>query len=187
MGFALFTYETDQMNPLQMKQDVLALLVSAAVFSAFFASQDAIAQDSKGYFVDKPVGQLQMIVHIVGEVKSPGEYQVSDNTNVLELFSKAGGPTQFSKVSGITISRVQHAIGGESTNGNGRLEAGNQVIKVDLDKYLKKRNATSPPVLKPGDVVLVPRNAWSRWRNVSTILRDISVPVSLYFLYRRVR
>jgi len=154
--------------------------------SLFFFSENLLAQDAKGYFVDQPQGQLQMIVHIIGEVKHPGEYQVSDKTNVLELFSKAGGPTEFSKLGGVTISRVQHAVSSDGSNGNGHLEIGNQIIKVNLNKYLKSRNLAPPPVLKPGDVVLVSRNGWSKWRTATSILRDLSLPVSLYFLYLRI-
>jgi len=166
-----------------------SMIVSLSIVVTFllFASENLLAQDAKGYFVDKPEGQLQMIVHIIGEVKRPGEYQVSDKTNVLELLSKAGGPTQFSKLGGVTISRVQHAVGSNGSDGNGHIEIGNQVMKVDLNKYLKRRNLSPPPVLKPGDVVLVSRNGWSKWRMASTILRDLTVPVSLYFLYLRIR
>ncbi len=142
----------------------------------------SMAQD---YLVGSEEGQLQMIVHIVGEVKRPGEYRVGDKTNLLELFSKAGGPTQFSKLSGVTISRVQHGVASNGRSGSGHLSLGNQIIKVNLDKHLKQRNATSPPELKPGDVVFVPRNSWSTWRNVATILRDVGVPIGLYLAYVR--
>ncbi len=145
----------------------------------------ASAQDS--YLVGDATDQrLQMIVHIIGEVKEPGEYRVLDGTNILELFSKAGGPTEFSNLGGVTISRIQHAVSGNGNASNGRLQAGNQVIDVKLNDYLKRDNSKSPPLLKPGDVVFVPRNGWSKWRNVATIARDISVVVSLYFLYLRV-
>ncbi|MFQ5649787.1 MAG: polysaccharide biosynthesis/export family protein [bacterium] len=130
---------------------------------------------------------LQMIVHVIGEVRKPGEYRVLDGTNILELFSKAGGPTQFSKLSGVTISRIRHGVAGNGRNGNGRLKTGNDIIRVNITHYLKKTNAAPPPQLKPGDVVFVPRNGWSKWRNIATIVRDVSVGISLYLLYLRAR
>jgi hypothetical protein len=69
------------------------------------AAPPANAQDRPNYIVGEPQG-LEMLVHIVGEVQRPGEYRVRDRTNLLELFSKAGGPTEFSKMSTVTIRRA---------------------------------------------------------------------------------
>ncbi len=164
-----------------MKVIIFAFFVVAS-FSRF--SLPSFAQDD--YLVGEQDQRLQMIVHVIGEVKKPGEYRVHDGTNILELFSKAGGPTEFSKLGKVTISRVQHEVATTGVNGNGRLRAGNQIIRVNLDDYLKRNSTTSPPLLKPGDVVLVPRNGWSKWRNTAVIFRDASVIISLYLLYLRV-
>lgn len=159
------------------KVGFLAVFVCAVMTTIFFSLDDAYAQD---YIMGEEQNQLQMKVHIIGEVKKPGEYLVSDKTNILELLSKASGPTEFSNLGSVTISRVQHGA-----NGNGRLRTGNEVIRVNLENYLRRPNNTSPPNLKPGDVVFVPRNAWSRWRSTFTIIRDLSVVASLYLLYLR--
>ena len=62
--------------------------------------------------------KLEIIVHIIGEVKNPGEYRVLDGTNVLELLSKSGGPTEFSKLSMATITRVKYEVPANDTSGN---------------------------------------------------------------------
>jgi len=134
--------------------------------------------------------KLEIIVHIIGEVKNPGEYRVVDGTNVLELLSKSGGPTEFSKLSRATITRVQYEVPANNTSGNnsnGHLKKGNSIIKVNLEDYLKRENASPPLLLKPGDLVLIPRNVWSRWRSGFAVIRDISVIVSVYFLYLRAK
>ncbi len=159
---------------------IYAFIVSALTWSSV---GDVAAQD---YLLGAEQNQLEMIVHIIGEVKRPGEYRVSDNTSILELLSKAGGPTEFSNLSKVSISRVQHAVSAKDTDGGSRLREGNKIIKVNIDSYLKKNNSTPPPMLQPGDVVLVARNSWSKWRNMSTIFRDVSVVFSLYFLYLRI-
>ena len=41
------------------------------------------------------------------------------------------------------------------------------------------------PVLQPGDVVFVPKNSWHKWKDVSAVIRDVSVVASAYFLYVR--
>lgn len=154
------------------------------LFCLFLEIGSASAQE--GYLVGEEQ-KLEFIVHIMGEVKRPGEYRVPDNTNVLELLSKAGGPTEYSKLGSVTISRQQYNTPADGWNGNDHLAKGNEVIRVNLDDFLKKDNSQPPPLLKPGDVVLVPRNSWSTWRNVSTIVRDLSVVASLYLLYLRVK
>jgi hypothetical protein len=129
--------------------------------------------------------KLEIVVHIIGEVKRPGEYQVLDGTNALELLSKAGGPTEFSNIGSVTIARVGCDYFSNDGNPGSGVNSPKRIIKVNLNDYLKKANATPPPKLQPGDVVLVPRNSWSKWRDVARIIRDVSVMVSLYLLYLR--
>ncbi len=142
------------------------------------------AQEKEQYILGEN-GQLEMIVHIIGEVKRPGEFRVIDSTNLMELISKAGGPTEYSNLNGVSIARIERAIVPGGKNGSARLKAGNRIIKYNVNNYLKKSTEKGPPVLKPGDIVLIPRNNWHRWRNAFTIIRDISVIASVYFLYRR--
>lgn len=150
----------------------------------FLSASQSFGQES--YLVGEDDPRLQIVVNIIGEVQKPGQYMVHDGTNIVELLAKAGGPSEFSSLSNVSISRIQRGVANGSENGNGRLATGNEIIKVNLEDYVKRSNTTEPPVLKPGDVVFVPRNSWSKWRNVATIVRDISVVASLYLLYLRV-
>ena len=141
----------------------------------------ARAEERPRYLLGEEGQGIEMIVHIMGEVQKPGEYRVSDHTNVLELLSKAGGPTAFSRLSGVTVRR---AGAGAEGAGDGDSAAG--ILHVDLQRFLKQEGAPSPPSLNPGDVVLVPRNALHKWKDISAIVRDISVVASVYLLYVRV-
>jgi protein involved in polysaccharide export with SLBB domain len=125
--------------------------------------------------------RLQIVVHIIGEVQAPGEYVVSDDTDVLELVAKAGGPTEYGNLGKVHVKRRNSV----ATAGMTPDPAG-AVLKVDLSRFLKERNAPEPPVLQPGDVVTVGRNSWRGWRTAFTMIRDVSVVVSTYLLYRRV-
>ncbi|NIR70384.1 hypothetical protein GWO43_11215, partial [candidate division KSB1 bacterium] len=148
----------------------------------FLLHDDVSGQEKEKYILGEE-GQLEMVVHIIGEVKRPGEYRVTDNTNLMELISKAGGPTEFSNLTSVSITRVDHGL---MANGNGKLlKEKNKIIKYNVKDYLKKGVDTQPPALKPGDIVLVPRNSWRAWRNAFTVIRDLSVIASVYFLYRR--
>ncbi len=134
--------------------------------------------------------QLEMIVHVFGEVRKPGEYRVPNDTNILELISKAGGPTQYSKLSKTRLTHVNYdffnsknGLSSES-DGKGKLKP-KRIATISLEKYLNGERAVSLPVLQPGDVVFVPRNNWFRWRNVVSVARDLSVIASVYFIYLR--
>jgi len=119
-----------------------------------------------------------MVVHIMGEVQKPGEYQVPDDTDLVQLLSKAGGPTAFSRLRGTTVRRVMPRSVSE---GRPRIE----IIPVDLELALRDPSAAPGLLLHPGDVAIVPRNSWYTWRNVSTVVRDLAVVASAYFLYLR--
>ena len=63
------------------------------IISTGFSQQNFLQQKDQ-YQIG--LERLMITVHIFGEVRQPGEFLVPDNTNILELISKAGGPTEFS-------------------------------------------------------------------------------------------
>ncbi len=135
------------------------------------------ASAQRGDYILGEERRLEIVVHVLGEVTRPGELRVEDNTNVLEALSKAGGGTQFANLNAVTITRLpQDAIGNSS---------GEQIIHVNINDYLNKGAAEPLPVLQPGDVVSVPRNNFSRWKTTASIIRDLSIVASTYFLYLR--
>jgi protein involved in polysaccharide export with SLBB domain len=154
---------------------------STLLLACCWAAAPLRAQEH-GYILGEEKG-LQMIVHIFGEVARPGEYQVPDDTNVLQLVSKAGGPTEFSRLNDVTVTRAfaQPMVTSAGTDGH-EAAAGPRILVVNLDEYLKSDRSATLPVLQPGDVVRVPRNKFSAWKSVAGILRDVSVIASAYFL-----
>jgi len=123
-----------------------------------------------------------MIVHIMGEVQKPGEYRVGDRTDVLELLSTAGGPTEFSRLSSVTVRRL--LAGQPSASPSDKQEPRVSIIDVNLENSWRRLNVL--PLLQPGDVVVVPTNAWHTYKKISTIVRDVAVVASTYLLYLRV-
>ena len=67
-----------------MKQELFGSLFLVVLFSV-----TVFGQDQDKYIIGSEK-KLEMIVHIMGEVRKPGEYRVEDNTNLVELISKAG-------------------------------------------------------------------------------------------------
>ena len=139
--------------------------------------------------------RLQMVVYVIGEVQRPGEYSVPDNTNVLELLSKAGGGTTLADMSDVSITHqaeqpemalaAAHGAG-SSTDGNAAGRPEEKVLRINVDEYLRRGSDQPLPALRPGDVVKVPKNSVNTWRNVSAVLRDLALVASTYFLYLRV-
>ncbi len=148
------------------------------------ASAGSVFGQSRDKYTFGEQHELEIVVHIMGEVHKPGEYKVVDQTNLAELLAKAGGPTEFSNLNSVIITRYETNLYG--TNGSGPSKLRKRNLKVNLGDYLRNENKTAEiPDLLPGDIVLVPRNGWSKWRHAATIVRDLSVVASAYFLYIR--
>jgi hypothetical protein len=160
---------------------LLALLLSCG--AAFATAVPAAAQEptgptpDRGRYILGEEKKLEMLVHVLGQVQRPGEYQVPDGTNALELISKAGGPTEFASMDEI---QVTHAALGRVAPGSE--PAGSRVVILNLSAFLASAVPSELPALQPGDVVNVPANAKSKWKFVSGILRDLAVVATAYFL-----
>lgn len=137
----------------------------------------------------------QIVVHIWGEVKSPGEYRVSDGIDVLDIISKAGGPTEFARLSKVRLTRALNNQQPGSQN-DGELTSVNsyrkqyrnlkRVVLIDVSHYLKQtQRVYSLPTLQSGDIVYVPKNRWSTWKAVATIIRDVAIVANAYYWLQR--
>lgn len=78
-------------------------------------------------------------VRVVGEVKTPGEVEVSPNSSISSAIAKAGGPTDKAKLSKVEFVRL---------NDEGRVE--NQTLDVS--------NLTDEYQIQEGDVIFVPKS-----------------------------
>ena len=175
---------------------LLLLLISSLTIAQEKSSSDYMLGDEE---------KLEMIVHIWGEVKSPGEYRVPYDTNMLELISLAGGPTEFGKLSKVRLTRESKgwtlteeglkALVSEARSGvmtEERLEIlldthfAKRVLYYDLSDYLEKsKGSQAPPILQPGDVVYVSRNNWYRWKEIVGVASQIAIILSVYVWYLR--
>jgi polysaccharide biosynthesis/export protein len=89
--------------------------------------------------------QVLMAVNVWGFVHKPGQYMVPYDTDLISLLSYAGGPREEAKIKSIKVVRP-----GKSNN-----NTPDQVINVDVKKFLETGKAVEIPVLKPGDTVVV--------------------------------
>ena len=159
------------------------LVLLVVLSGALAATPPARAQEptgpppERGRYILGGEKKLEMLVHILGQVQRPGEYQVPDGTNVLELISKAGGPTEFAALDDI---QVTHAAMGATTASVAM--AGPRVVTLNLDTFLTSPTPGELPALQPGDVVNVPPNGKASWKFIAGILRDLAVVATAYFL-----
>lgn len=104
------------------------------------ADQNRAAQ----YFLGNQ-DQVLMAVNVWGFVNKPGQYMVPYDTDLISLLSYAGGPREEAKIKSIKVVRPA-----KNTN-----QGPDQVITVDVKKFLESGKAAEIPVLKPGDTVVV--------------------------------
>ncbi len=84
-------------------------------------------------------------VTVMGEVKTPGRYELRSAATVLDLLALAGGFTDFAARSRITILRRE----GDTT----------RHLRFDYTKVGKRGGSAASannPVVRPGDIILVP-------------------------------
>lgn len=141
---------------------------------------------------------LEIIVHIWGEVRNSGEKRVPDGTNILELISKAGGPTEFSNLSCCLLfsdhmlrSSTAEMIQNSNNEDKFILQDREKLYKkgkveIDINKYLKTGNAQFLPRLLPGDVVHVKRNVWHKWQTFFRVASQIAIISQVWYWYSRI-
>ncbi len=147
-----------------------------------YAQENTITdnQSKKDRYIYSAENKLQIVVHIWGEVNRPGQYIVPDGTNVLELISLAGGPTEFSNLGNIRLTReVMY-------NANSQNKIQKEILKIDLNNYLKKEHSRQIPVLQPGNVVKISKNNWFRYQTVIRLVSQAAIIVQALYFYSRI-
>jgi len=162
-------------------------------FSTCYSQQEVI---KKNQYQIGPDEKLLINVHIWGEVRNPGEYLVPDDTDILELISKAGGPTEYANLSKVKITRGLTRITDVKRTSRKRVQAFDkdmflnkytkQVIKVDLKNLLdKERHYETLPILQPGDVVRIAKNTWFKWQTVIRVISQVAILAQVWYWYNR--
>ena len=169
------------------KQWLVIFISSTLLLSYSFAQQKATQQD-KYIWTEEQRAKLQIIVHIWGEVKQPGQYVVPDGTNVLELISLAGGPNEYSNLSKVKLTRIYFPLDGEFSGNEGLnntnliQENEKEIYTINLKRHLKHKEHENIYTLKPGDVVKINRNFWYSFQIfIQTVYQIAIIAQGLYF------
>jgi len=99
-----------------------------------------LAREFKDFQLNVNMGRLRLMkIYVVGEVQSPGGYNVSSLSTVLNALSAAGGPTKNGSLRTILVRRQ-----------------GKAPVPVDLYDFFLKGDKSGDVRLLPGDTIYVP-------------------------------
>jgi protein involved in polysaccharide export with SLBB domain len=176
--------------------------LAAAVFMLAMAgsayAQDAVERQIESSFDQErtrsrgalyyltPDDEVAIRVNVWGFVVKPGQYVVPRSTNLIALMSYAGGPLQDAKLKSVRIIRDNPVSLAQLAAKTGDAKAGipkdkQEVLVVNIKKYLSDGDESKIPQLMPGDTVVVPG---SRMQSVSRVLdfaAKILIITQIYF------
>lgn len=128
---------------------------------------------SVNYYYAKP-GDITVTVSLWGFVQKPGLYEVSSSTNLIQLLSLAGGPTNYADLDNIRIIRSQK-------DKNGKIIK--KELKINLEEIVKLTDEQIK--LQPGDVVYVNHTNWYMVKEAFSVTSSIAILFSaMYYLTR---
>ncbi len=135
-------------------------------------------QSYQGAFYDYSEPEsINKKVAVWGFVKYPGKYVVPGESDVMDLLSYAGGPTDYAEMENFRLFRLNS-------------DSSYYVFNIDWNALLwedsVKNITTKLPELKPGDILMVPgdqRLYFKDWLSIS--LSIFSAMVSLAILILR--
>ena len=130
-----------------MKRDSILLIIflqfvvlQTVALAATGDVEDQQTNRAAEYFLGSQ-DELLIKVNVWGRVLKPGQYNIPSGTNLIELLSAAGGPATRANLSGVRLVR------------NYRGEE--QILDINIKRYLKTGNPNLIPELMPGDTIIV--------------------------------
>ena len=139
---------------------------------------NAISQDMQSpmQYGDRPAQYilggtdiLLINVNLWGHIQRPGIYSVPSSYGLIDLMSSAGGPLSTARLSDVRIIRSNQ-----------------QVINVDVEKFIKTGNSELLPLLQPGDTIIVSGSAYDVFTQFIGIVRDIAIIANAIYLISRI-
>ena len=172
-----------------MKKVLITVILSLMTLSLnLYAQQDIqlgkIAKESSAsgalYDYSDP-NAVNIKVMVWGYVKFPGQYIIPATSNVINLLSLAGGPTQDAELDGLKLFRVNK-------------DASQSIIDFNYEDLLGDNSDLSNPVkipkLLPGDVLLVPGSPKWYFKDYFGLLLSVvstlaSIAAVLVYVYKK--
>ena len=111
---------------------------------------------------------LRMNVNLWGHVQRPGAYQIPVEYGLIELISGANGPSPTANLDDVRIVRKN-----------------NEVVFVDIRKYITVGDHSVLVQLRPGDTVIVGGSIADKVGTFLGYLRDIAIVLNVIVLAQR--
>jgi len=118
-------------------------------------------------------------LNVFGEVQKPNTYQISADSNLLDILRLAGGPTGDADLRRVMIIRGTHPqplLPTPNPSQEGKGEEKEQRLLVDLEKVLQEGELNLLPLLLTDDTIFVPKIKPHRniWGTIVRIAADVS-------------
>lgn len=162
-----------------MRKNVLIILL---IWTGWLAAQNldtfpGFSEKSVPQFSDKPAqyilgsGDILLInVNLWGHVQRPGIYSIPSAYTLIDLISSAGGPLKTARLNDVRIVRKNQ-----------------EVVQVDVDRFLKTGKIELIPLLQPGDTIIVSGSIQDIFTRIVAIARDLAIIVNVFVLASRVK
>jgi hypothetical protein len=123
-----------------------------------------VAQDS--YFTDD-LGNILMVVNVLGEVAKPGQFIVRENADFATLFALSGGLRPDANLRRVVVAR-------RVPDNNGK-----QAYVLDLKSYYKNGDRSSFIALKPNDTIIIPEKGIT----LEKIAHVMGIATPVFYIY----
>ncbi|MCA9782544.1 MAG: SLBB domain-containing protein [Calditrichaeota bacterium] len=115
---------------------------------------------------------IHITVNVWGQVRLPGQYHIPSGTDLLTLVSAAGGPTENSRLDNVRVVR--------------RFNQREEILEVDVRRYLKTGDVSLIPELNPGDTILVSGSVFNLLTKVVNVVGQAAIFLNAIYLYQRI-
>ncbi len=160
-----------------MYKKILVLILICLSAPLFSQNLDNFDVNQPSRFSDRPAqyilgsGDILLVnVNLWGHVQRPGIYSVPSSYTLIDLISSAGGPAKTARLNDVRIVRKNE-----------------EVVKVDVEQFLKSGNNELLPALQPGDTIIVSGSISDIFTRVVGIMRDMAIIANVFVLASRVK
>lgn len=130
-----------------------------------------IMQGKLSAYVNNPVVSVSIEayyankVYIIGDVRTPGQFEIYEPMDVLRVIAMAGG---------LNSTRTRHVK---------IIRADGTVVPVNMDDFYKTgTKRTKNHIMYPGDTLYIPASVTVPWALISTILSVISTSLTIFLI-----
>ena len=167
------TIRPDGRISLPLAGEIKANGLSPEKLSRVIASklQEKYILDPQVTVIVNSVGSKKILV--LGEVKNPGMYNISQRMTALEAIGKSGGYAKYSYLENTVIIRNPY-------------DKVPHIFTADLKSVLKEGKVRNDVVLQPGDIVYVPRTFFGKIDDVVSFFSRTIKPLADSYLYYKI-